>query len=49
MSTQKLVATWNELQEEVVEAGTTTFKRHWDRYMERNGLEGYEPNTGKWN
>ena len=36
---------WDELLEEVVEAGTlTTFKRHLDRYMDRKGLEGYGPN-----
>lgn len=34
--------------EEVVEAGTiTTFKRHWDRYVDRKALEGYRPNVGR--
>ena len=38
-----------ELPEEVVEAGTITiFKRHLDRYMDREGVEGFGPNTGKW-
>lgn len=47
--TQRMVHMWNELLEEVVEAGTlTTFKRHLDRYLDRKGLEGYGPNAGKW-
>ena len=38
---------WNELPEEVVEAGTIpTFKKQLDRNMHRAGLEGYGPNTG---
>eukprot|EP00061_Rhincodon_typus_P009951 g33847.t1 len=44
----KVVRIWNELPEEVVEAGTiTTFNRHLDEYMNRKGLEGYGPNAGK--
>lgn len=36
----------NELPKEVVEYGT--FQRHFDRNMDRNGLVGYESNSGKW-
>lgn len=32
----------------VIEAGTMTFERHLDRYMDRNGLEGYKSNMGRW-
>lgn len=40
---------WDELSEEVIEEGTITIlKRHLDRYMHENGLEGYGPNTCKW-
>ena len=47
--TQRVVRVWDELPEEVVEAGTiTTFKRHLDRYMDGKGLEGSGPNAGKW-
>eukprot|EP00061_Rhincodon_typus_P004003 g21528.t1 len=39
---------WNELPEEVVEAGTLiTFERHLDGHMKRKDLEGYGPNAGK--
>eukprot|EP00061_Rhincodon_typus_P018569 g47790.t1 len=35
---------WNECPEEVVDTGTIpTFKRHSDRYVNREGLEGYGP------
>lgn len=34
--------------EKEVEADTITFKRHWDRYMDRNSLEGFGPNVGRW-
>lgn len=38
---------WNQLPEEVVEAGTiTTFKRYLDKYMDRKGLDGLGPNAG---
>ncbi|MBB6707133.1 reverse transcriptase family protein [Proteus mirabilis] len=47
--TQRVVRVWNELPEEVVEAGTiATFKRHLDGYMNRKGLEGYGPGAGRW-
>ena len=47
--TQRAVGVWNELPEEVVEAGTfAPFKKHLDRYMDRTGLEGYGPSADKW-
>eukprot|EP00061_Rhincodon_typus_P000310 g11264.t1 len=47
--TQSVVHVWNELPEEIVEAGTiTTFKRHVDGYMKRKNLEGCELDAGKW-
>lgn len=43
--THKVVDIWNELPEEMVEAGTiTTFKIH----LDRRGLEGYGLKAGKW-
>ena len=44
-----MVGILNELSEEVVGTGTNrTFKRLLDWYMDKKGLEGYEPNTGRW-
>ena len=38
----------NALPEEVVEADSiTTFKRHLDRYMNRQEIEGYGPRRDK--
>lgn len=34
-----LVGIWNKLIEEEVPAGTITFKIHFDRYIDRKGLE----------
>ena len=46
--TQRVVNAWNALPEEVVEADSiTTFKRHLDRYTNRQGREGYGPCRGK--
>ena len=46
--TQRVVNAWNALPEEVVEADSiTTFKRHLDRYMNSQGIEGYGPHRGK--
>eukprot|EP00061_Rhincodon_typus_P015152 g42672.t1 len=40
---------WKELPEDIVEAGTIPeFKRHLDGYMNREGLEGYGAQAGKW-
>lgn len=40
---------WNELLEEVVEAGSImTFKRQLDRHIDGTGLEGYAPSAGRW-
>lgn len=37
-----MVSLWSELWLEVVETGTIAmFKKHWDRYMNRIGLEEY--------
>lgn len=36
---------WNELSEEIVEAGTITFKRHWDR---ENVQTDNGRNSGRW-
>lgn len=42
-------AIWDKLPEEVVKVGLiTVLKRHLDGYMDKKGLEGFEPNTGKW-
>lgn len=38
-----VVGKWNELPEEVVE---TMSKGHLDRYMDRGGIGGYQPNKG---
>ena len=47
--TQKMVHIWNELPEKVVEAGSiATFIKHFDKYMDGKGLEGYGPNAGNW-
>jgi len=46
--TQRVVAVWKALPEEVVEAGTlATFKRHLDGYMNREGIEGYGLSKGR--
>jgi len=43
-----VVNTCKALLEEVVEADSRTkFKRHLDRYMDRQGIEGYGPRRGK--
>lgn len=48
-ATFSLVRIWNEFPKEAVEVDTiVTFKRDLDRYMDRKGLGGYGPNTGKW-
>ena len=46
--TQRMVNAWNALPEEVVEADSMTmFKRHLDRYMNRQGIGGYGARRGK--
>lgn len=43
-----MIAKWNELPEEVLEAGTIpTFKIHLNRYMDRNNIEMCESTMGK--
>eukprot|EP00061_Rhincodon_typus_P002733 g18323.t1 len=38
-----MVSTWNVLPEELVEADTmAAFKKHWDEYMNRKGIEEYK-------
>ena len=47
--TQRVVAVWNELPAEVVEAGSIlTFKSKMDRYMDGKGMEGYGLSAGRW-
>ena len=47
--TQRVVAVWNELPVEVVEAGSILlFKKKLDRYMDRKGMEGYGLSVGHW-
>ena len=42
--TQRVISAWNALPEELVEADTIAmFKRHLDRYVNRQGIEGYGP------
>ena len=46
--TQRVVAVWNGLPVEVVEAGSILlFKSKLDRYMDRRGLEGYGLSAGR--
>ena len=46
--TQRVVNAWNTLPEEVVEADSvTTFKKHLDRYVNRQKIEGHGPHRGK--
>lgn len=41
-STLRVVGIWNEVPEEIGEAGAVTaFNRHLDKYIDRKGLEGY--------
>ena len=43
--TQRMMNAWNALPEEVEEADSITmFKRHLDRYMNRQGIERYGKN-----
>ncbi|XP_060707888.1 NACHT, LRR and PYD domains-containing protein 3-like [Hemiscyllium ocellatum] len=47
---KRVVSMWNELPEEIVDTDATTmFQRHLGRYMNRTGLEGYRPGTGRLN
>ena len=47
--TQRVVAVWNDLPAEVVEAGSIlTFKSKVDRYMDGKGMEGYGLSAGRW-
>ena len=47
--TQRVVSVWNELPEVGVEAGTILpFKKHFDSYMGKTGIQGYGPNAGNW-
>ena len=47
--TQRVVAVWNELPVEVVEAGSIlSFKNKLDRYMDGKGMEGYGLSAGRW-
>jgi len=42
------VGAWNSLPVEVVEADAIeTFKGRLDKYMNRMGIEGYDPRKGK--
>ena len=45
---QRVAVAWNSLPGEVVEAGTiVSFKGRMDKYMNRMGIEGYGPQTGR--
>ena len=47
--THRVGSVWNKLPEVVVEVDTIlSFKKHLDSYMGKMGIEGYEPNAGKW-
>ena len=46
--TQRVVAVWNELPVEEVEAGLVlSFKVKLDRYLDRKGMEGYGLSAGQ--
>ena len=47
--TQRVVGVWNELPDNVVNAGSLlTVKKNLDRFMDERGVEGYGPSTGQW-
>ena len=46
--TQRVVGAWNSLPGEVVETDTiVSFKGRLDKYMNRMGIEGYDPRKGR--
>lgn len=48
--TTRVTDIWNALPEEVVYLYIITiFMRYFDRYFDRQGMEGYGPNAGTWN
>ena len=48
--TQRVVGVWNELPDEVVNAGSLlTLTKNLDRSMDEWCMEGYGPGAGQWN